>query len=104
MSRRYIFGELEPLSAKMNQYLPGARLESGYAIDGPDDGGYFGIKGPNLPSPAFTSGRTAFHHPETKQLLFQPYIPPAPKKKPERGFPVLGWLVVVILVMVLINN
>tara|TARA_B100001113_G_C20724144_1_gene455013 strand:+ start:102 stop:413 length:312 start_codon:yes stop_codon:yes gene_type:complete len=103
MSRRYNFGELVPLSMKMEMKLPGSLVENGYAVSGPNEAGYYQIVGPELISPAFISGDVPFYHPDTGQLLYQPYIPPAPKEKPKSGFPLLGWVVLAVAIYLFVS-
>lgn len=94
-------GELVALSPAMQKLLPGAMLEEGYAINAPNEAGYYGIQGPSLVN-AFTSGYAPLHHPETGQLIYQPKI----KKKLLKSFDsftVFGWVVVVLLVFSIIK-
>ena len=105
--KKSLFGELVDLSPQMQELLPGATLESGYSISGPDDGGYFGIKGPALPTPAFTSGRADFRHPLTQQLLFKAKANRARKIRKavedDLTYSVMGWVLVGLIVFMFIR-
>jgi hypothetical protein len=101
------FGELIPLSNKMQAELPGASIESGYAISGPDDAGYFGIRGPGLPSAAFIPGDVPYRLPETNQLIYRPYtapVKPISKAQEKKGFPLIGWVALAIIVFLVVSN
>jgi len=98
------FGELVNLSPQMQSLLPGASLEAGYSITGPDDGGYFGVKGPDLPTPAYTSGVVDFNHPLTQKLLFK-----AKPTKPSIAltddpiYSIMGWVLVALLLFMFLK-
>jgi hypothetical protein len=99
-------GELVALSPAMQMLLPGASLESGYAISGPDDVGYYGIRGPDIPTEAFTSGLSPFRLPGTQQLIFQPKQKkkkPTSKSKSFDSFTIFGWVIVTLLLFTIIK-
>jgi hypothetical protein len=96
-------GELVPLSPAMQKLLPGALLESGYAISGPDDAGYYGVRGPDIPTEAFTSGLSSLRLPETQQLIFQPKQKTKSKLKSFDSFNIFGWVVVALLIFAMIK-